>query len=133
MALWHLSRVSDAAMSPPTRVVFGLMNLFGLWLCAGVVALLRSPWQTPAMLLNLLAAAAFVLAFCAAARGGVPGRLLTFAGAANLLALLGVFALAAWEGDSGTPWQSVAGIVGMASPIPAINAAWWFFCRRKLG
>ena len=121
---------TNGASSPPTRVVLVLTNFLGLCLCMWVVALLRGSWHSPAMLLNTLAAVAFVLCLCAAARGGIPRRLLALAGMANLLVLVGVFALAAWELAGATPWQSATGFVAMAGAIPAINATWWLLSRQ---
>lgn len=118
--------------SPATRVVLVLINLFGLCLCVGIVALLRSPWHSPAMLVNQLAAVAFLLALCAAALGGVPGRLLALAGAANALVLVGALGLAAWELAKAAPWQSAAGFAAMAGAIPAINTAWWLLSRERI-
>lgn len=119
------------APSTITRMGLGLINLLGLWLCAGVVALLRTPWHTPAMLANLLAAAAFALALCAAVRGGISGRLVALAGGVNVLAILAVLALAAWELASGVPWQSAAGMVSVGGAVPAINAAWWLASQHR--
>lgn len=127
-----LSSLHIAKPSPATRVVFVLINLLGLSLCAGVVALLRNPWHSPAMLVNQLAAVAFVLALCAAALGGVPGRLLALAGAANVLVLVGALGLAAWELAKAAPWQSAAGFAAMAVAIPAINTAWWLLSRQRV-
>jgi len=127
-----LSSLSMDKLSPATRVVLVLINLLGLSLCAGVVAMLRSPWHSPAMLVNQLAAVAFVLALCAAALGGVPGRLLTLAGAANVLVLVGALGLAAWELAKAAPWQSAAGFAAMAGAIPAINTAWWLLSRQRV-
>ncbi len=84
------------------------------------------------MLVNQLAAVAFVLALCAAALGGVPGRLLALAGAANVLALVGALGLAAWELAKAAPWQSAAGFAAMAGAIPAINTAWWLLSRQRI-
>jgi len=127
-----LSSLSMDKLSPATRVGLVLINLLGLSLCAGVVAMLRSPWHSPAMLVNQLAAVAFVLALCAAALGGVPGRLLTLAGAANVLVLVGALGLAAWELAKAAPWQSAAGFAAMAGAIPAINTAWWLLSRQRV-
>ncbi|KRC34403.1 hypothetical protein ASE28_08610 [Acidovorax sp. Root219] len=84
------------------------------------------------MLVNQLAAVAFVLALCAAALGGVPGRPLALAGAANGLALVGALGLAAWEVAKAAPWQSAAGFAAMAGAIPAINTAWWLLSRQRI-
>lgn len=122
---------TNGTSSLATRVVLVLTNFLGLCLCMWVVALLRGPWHSPAILLNTLAAVAFVLSLCAAARRGVPRRLLALAGTANLFVLFGVFALAAWELAGDTPWQSATGFAAMAGAIPVINAAWWLLSRQQ--
>lgn len=121
-----------AKLSPATRVVLFLINLLGLVLCLGGVTLLRSPWHSPAMLVSQMAAAAFLLALCAAVLGGVPGRLLALAGATNALVLVGALGLAAWELAKAAPWQSAAGFAAMAGAIPVINTAWWLLSRQRL-
>lgn len=129
MTLRVVAASTTRAPGLAARIALVLINFLGLWLCAGVVALLRGPWHTPAMLLNTLAAVAFVLALWAAVRRGVPNRLLTIAGIANLLTLAGVVLLAAWELADATPWQSAAGFTLMASVIPTINAISWGLAR----
>ncbi|CAN7494847.1 hypothetical protein LJR118_003441 [Acidovorax sp. LjRoot118] len=127
-----LSSLQIAKPSPATCVVLFLINLLGFFLCLGAITLLRSPWHSPAMLLSQLAAVAFVLALCAAALGGGPGRLLALAGAANVLVLVGALGLAAWELAKAAPWQSAAGFAAMAGAIPAINTVWWLLSRQRI-